>query len=63
MSESKAQLRATGKQYSARLGELEDDIVFLLQALMDIGSEYPEIDLPALGDNRFPERIWRRISI
>lgn len=62
MSASKARLTMLADDLAARLDRQEQDIVFLLQALLDIGQDHPEIELPDLGKDRFPERIWRQIT-
>lgn len=61
MSESKANLVHTVKNLGAIVARQERDIIFLLQALMDIKIENPEVDLPELGKGRFGEHVWRSI--
>jgi hypothetical protein len=60
MSESKANLVHTVKSLGAVVYRQEQDIIFLLQALMDIKNDYPDVDLPKMN-NRFSERVWRQI--
>jgi hypothetical protein len=60
MSESKANLVLTVKNLGNVVYKQEQDIIFLLQALMDITNDHPEVDLPQMND-RFSEHVWRQI--
>lgn len=62
MSESKAALRMSALQMAAELAKQEQDIVFLIQALLDIKQAHPEVELPDLGADRFRERVWRQVT-
>lgn len=61
MSASKARLAREADRLAAECDKLRGDTLFLLQALLDITAEHPEIELPELG-GRFPEWVWRRVS-
>lgn len=63
MSESKARLARHNDWLASECDRLGRDVIFLLQALIDITHEHPDIELPDLGQNRFPERVWRQIDI
>ena len=60
MSDSKAALRAYTSGLLEQIQKQESDIVFLLQAWVDHDKENPGT-MPDMGNNRFPERIWRRV--
>lgn len=62
VSESKARLRKIVDVFTRQVEEQEDTIVDLLQYILDIHREHPEIPLPELGNNRFREQVWRRVT-
>lgn len=62
MSASKARMQQEIWRLEKELTRVNGNCLFLLQALLDISHDHPEIELPDLG-NRFREADWMRVSI
>lgn len=60
MSESKARLERTISSMSHELGRQEQTIVFLVQALVDIQRDHPEVKVD-MTPLQLPERVWRQV--
>ena len=61
MSESKARIIRHAEFLAAECDKLEAQVVYLLQGMLDIASQYPDVTLPDLGGDRFSKRIWKRV--
>lgn len=63
MSESKARMQNEIRRLEKDLTRVTGNCVFLLQTLLDIGREHPDIELPDLGQGRFSEVDWMAVTI